>query len=195
MVMTPTSKQGMPGRDYGLAALLLLIAIVMSVVVTWYLASDNDASSTTTEVAPAVESLPAPATASEAEAPARGGLAEAWDAQASAATSEPIQVFVVSSEEASDRLQRAMADADAIRNSLGLPPFDARFVVLSQDADPWPMFEEEQIYRAAQGMQPIEVRDLRFETGETPDIAQAPVAAESTDLAPADVYTPYDVLP
>jgi hypothetical protein len=195
MVMTPTSRQNIPGRDYGLVALFILFAIVVSVVVTWYLASDGDDAVTTTEVAPVAQPVPASAgTAVETGAPDKGGLAELWDHQAARAA-EPIAVYVVSSEDEANRIRAAMADADAIAAGMGLPSIESKFVVLPPDADPWPMFQEERSFRAAEGLPDINVYDLRLQPAESPDTAQAPVVVEAGDVTPVDTYTPQNMMP
>jgi hypothetical protein len=196
MVTTPTSKQTMPGRDYGLFALFIVLAIVVSVAVTWYLASDSDDSATTTEVAPA--SVPAPAaagTATEAEAPARGGLAETLDTQAASRASTPTNVYIVSSEDEANRLHAMLADAEAVAGGMGLPLYEFRVVVLPADADPYPMFTEEQQFRELEGLPRINLYDMRSQPAETPDIAQAPVVIEEPPAPLIDNFTPHLIGP
>ncbi|MGD9893565.1 MAG: hypothetical protein AB7R89_08745 [Dehalococcoidia bacterium] len=196
MVTTPTSKQSLPGRDYGLIALVILFAVVIGAVVTWYLASDGDDTTTTTEVAPA--SLPAPASAgaaTEAEAPARGGLAETWDAQAASRASLPTNVYIVSSEDEANRLHATLAEAESVANGMGLPLYEYRVVVLPAEADPYPMFAEEQNVRNAEGLPGLTVHDMRFQPAETPDVAQAPVVIEEPPAPIIENFTPYNIGP
>jgi hypothetical protein len=203
MVTTPTSKQTIPGREYGLIALFILLAVVVGVVVTWYLTSDGDDSPTTTEVAPA--SLPA-ADAATTEAPARGGMAETIDTQEAIRSATPIAVYVVSSEDEADRLRMSIADADAITQGMGLATFEFRIVVIPPDVDPYPMFAEEQNFRNAEGLPGLTIHDMRSQSSETPDTAQAPVVVEEAAPVPArfdeaapepvfDNYTPYNIGP
>ena len=207
MVTTPTSKQSIPGRDYGLIALFILLAVVVAGAVTWYLATDSDSSSTSSEVVPA--SLPVPDTANrviEPEAPARGGMAETIDTQEAIRSATPIAVYLVASEDEANRLHTSLADADSITAGMGLPTFDFRVVVLPADADPYPMFAEEQNFRNAEGLPGLTFHDMRFQPAESPDTAQAPVAVEDAAPAPArfdeaapepafDNYTPYNIGP
>jgi hypothetical protein len=189
MVTTPTSRQSMPGRDYGVIALVVLLAVVVGAVAAWYLATDDGDSATTTEVAPAA-ALPAASTSAEADLTARGGQAEMWDSQApstSATPAEPVAVYVVDSEAAADQLRSMLGESDAIRAGLGLPPIEARFVVLPPDADAWAMFRDEQAFRSAEGMPDIQVHDLR------PSVTEA--AAGAGEAAPVDQLAPHDALP
>lgn len=202
MVTTPTSKQGVPGRDYGLIALFILLAIVVSVVVTWYLTTDGDGSSTASEVAPA--SLPV-SDAATTEAPARGGMAETIDTQQAIRSATPIAVYLVGSEDEANRIRMSLADADSITNAMGLPAFEFRVVVVPPDADPYQMFAEEQNFRNAEGLPSLAIHDMRFPSAETPDMAQTPVVLEKVAPAPVaieeppspviDNFTPYNIGP
>lgn len=188
MVTTPTSRQNIPGRDYGVIVLFILAAVVVGVVVTWYLATEDSDSVTTTEVAPAATA--AVSTSAEADTTARGGLAEAWDPQApsTAVTSaEPVAVYVVASEESADLLRMMMGESDAIRASLGLPPLESRFVVLPSGVDAWAMFREEQAIRAAEGMSEIQVFDMR------PAVAEELPGPEA--YLPVEPYVPGFITP
>lgn len=191
MVTTPTSRQSMPGRDYGVIALVVLVAVVMGAVVAWYLATDDGDSTTTTEVAPAAPAGAASvSTSAEADSTARGGLAESWAPRAPsapAARAEPIAVYVVDSDAAADQLRSMLGESDAIRAGFGLPPLEARFVVLPPEADAWAMFRDEQAFRAAEGMPEIRVYDLR------PSAVEATVGTE--EIAPADQGAPQGALP
>jgi hypothetical protein len=98
MVLTPTNRQSIPGRDYGVIALCILAVVVVCGVVTWYLVTEDSDSATTTAAAPTALPGSAVSTTAGADQTARVGLAETWDAQAPSTvvrSTEPVAVYVV----------------------------------------------------------------------------------------------------
>jgi hypothetical protein len=73
-------------------------------------------------------------------------------------------VVIVASQEHADRLQAALAEADAVRDHMGLAPLQADIIVVSSEAEAERIIaatNDVNVIRAAEGLPEIQVTDLR----------------------------------
>jgi hypothetical protein len=159
MVTTPQHRNQGTGRDYSAAMMLMLLLIVGAGVLTWYWVNDRDSKPARTESVPAPVAVPVPATSISDGAPARGGIAETWDAQHAGTT--PQTVYVVESDDAADRMRSLLSMADEIVVPSGTAPPSYRVIVVEAGRDAAQMLNEEQQIRNVEGLPALEIVDLR----------------------------------
>jgi hypothetical protein len=71
---------------------------------------------------------------------------------------------IVASQEHADRLQAALAEADAVRDHMGLSPLQTEIIVVESDAEAERIIaatNDVNLIRAAEGLSAITVTDLR----------------------------------
>lgn len=138
----------------------LVLAVALVAAAGWLLRDRGETSTPLLEQAsPATATVEAPPTAAVNEGrPARDGLAEQ---RAEAPRAQPLTVYVVDSDDTALVMAGQMNDAETVRAAQGLAPLSYRIVVVRAGMDVTAMFAEESQLRAAEGLPPIEVVDVR----------------------------------
>jgi hypothetical protein len=148
-VRTPTIVTGRSGgpftRDRVLIAGGLAVALVtILAVVVWQTRGGDEAAGeapATTITEPVPQAIAPPTTKSEAP-----------------------EVVIVGSQEAAERLQMALTEADTLRGGMGLPPLDTQVIVATTEAEAEHIVavtHETNLIRAQSGLPEMTITDLR----------------------------------